>query len=153
RAVILAVGNDATNLFAAAVVRDLAPEIPIIARVTRVEQVERFHRAGADFAVSLGEVAGEILAHKLLGDEWISLEARVKLVGVRPVGLVGRKLRESNVGAKTGCTVVAVERDEEVFVDFSDDFVPAEGDRVHICGNEEAIARYHEVFAGAREDG
>lgn len=153
RAVILAVGDDATNLFAAAVVRDLAPEVPIIARVTRVEQVERFHRAGADFAVSLGEVAGEILAHKLLGDEWISLEARLKLVGVRPAGLVGCKLRETNVGAKTGCTVVAIERDEEVFVDFSEDFVPAEGDRVHLCGTEDAIARYHEVFPGARDEG
>lgn len=153
RTAILTVGDDATNLFAAAVVRDIAPEIPIIARVNRAEQVERFHRAGADFAVSLGEVAGEILAHKLLGDEWISLEARLKLVGVKPVGLVGRKLRETNVGAKTGCTVVAIERDEEVFVDFSEDFVPAEGDRVHLCGIEDAIERYHEVFPGARDDG
>lgn len=149
RAAILAIADDATNLFAAAVARDLAPEIPIIARVARVDHVERYHRAGADFAVSLGEVAGEILAHKLLGDEWISLEARLKLVGVHPRGLIGRKLSESKVGAKTGCSVVAVERDDEVIVDFSEDFVPAEGDRVHLCGTEDAIARYDEVFPGA----
>ncbi|MEM7153297.1 MAG: NAD-binding protein [Myxococcota bacterium] len=149
RAAILAVADDSTNLFAAAVARDLAPEIPIIARVARVDHVERFHRAGADFAVSLGEVAGEILAHKLLGDEWISLEARLKLVGVRPTGLIGRKLSESKVGAKTGCSVVAVERDDQVIVDFSEDFVPAEGDRVHLCGTEDAIARYDGVFPGA----
>jgi Trk K+ transport system NAD-binding subunit len=150
RAAILAVADDSTNLFTTAVVRDLAPEIPIIARVARVDHVERFHRAGADFALSLGEVAGEILAHRLLGDEWISLEARLKLVGVDPAGLTGKKLSESNVGAKTGCSVVAVERGEDVIVDFSEDFVPQPGDRVHLCGTEDDIARYHEAFPGAR---
>lgn len=153
RTAILAVGDDSTNLFTTAVVRDMAPELPIIARVARVDHVERFHRAGADFALSLGEVAGEILAHKLLGDEWISLEARLKLVGVAPAGLVGRKLSESSVGAKTGCSVVAVERDDQVIVDFSVDFVPERGDRVHLCGTEDAIDRYYEVFPGARDEG
>nr|MCH9686181.1 TrkA C-terminal domain-containing protein [Deltaproteobacteria bacterium] len=114
------------------------------------DHVERFHRAGADFALSLGEVAGEILAHKLLGEAWISLETRIKLVEVAPIGLEGRMLSDTNVGAKTGCSVVAVERDEQVIVDFSDDFVPASGDRVHLCGSEEAIARYYAVFPGAR---
>ncbi len=150
QAAILAMADDSTNLFATAVIRDLTPEIPIIARVARVDHVERFHRAGADFALSLGEVAGEILAHKLLGDEWISLETRIKLVGVSPAGLIGRKLSETNVGAKTGCSVVAVERDDTVIVDFSEDFVPAEGDRVHLCGGEDSIARYYDVFPGAR---
>ncbi|MEM9455393.1 MAG: NAD-binding protein [Myxococcota bacterium] len=152
RAAILAVGDDSTNLFTTAVARDLAPELPIIARVAGVDHVERFHRAGADFALSLGEVAGEILAHKLLGDEWISLEARLKLVGVAPAGLLGSKLSESSVGAKTGCSVVAVERDDEIIVDVSEDFVPQPGDRVHLCGTEEAIERYYEVFPGARSD-
>lgn len=152
QAAILAVGDDSTNLFTTAVARDLAPELPIIARVARVDHVERFHRAGADFALSLGEVAGEILAHKLLGDEWISLEARLKLVGVAPAGLLGSKLSESSVGAKTGCSVVAVERDDEIIVDFSEDFVPQPGDRVHLCGTEEAIERYYDVFPGARDD-
>jgi Trk K+ transport system NAD-binding subunit len=149
RAAILAVADDSTNLFTTAVVRDLAPEIPIIARVARVDHVERFHRAGADFALSLGEVAGEILAHKLLGDEWISLEARLKLVGVEPAGLVGLALSTSSVGAKTGCSVVAVARGEEVLVELAEDFVPQPGDRVYLCGTEDAIARYHEAFPGA----
>ena len=57
------------------------------------------------------------------------------------------------MGAKTGCSVVAVERDDEVIVDFSEDFVPQQGDHVHLCGTEDSIARYHEVFPGARFEG
>lgn len=153
RAAILAVADDSTNLFTTAVVRDLAPGIPIIARVARVDHVERFHRAGADFALSLGQVAGEILAHKLLGDEWISLEARLKLVRVDPTGLVGRKLSESRVGAQTGCSVVAVVRGDDVLVDVTEDFVPEAGDGMVLCGSEADVARYHEVFPGARPAG
>lgn len=151
RAAILAVADDSTNLFTTVIVRDLAPEIPIIARVARVDHVERFHRAGADFALSLGEVAGELLAHKLLGDEWISLEARLKLVGVSGAGLAGRRLAESSVGAKTGCSVVAVERSGEILVDLPDELVPQPSDRVYLCGTEAAIARYHQAFPGASD--
>ncbi|MCA9712156.1 MAG: TrkA C-terminal domain-containing protein, partial [Myxococcales bacterium] len=49
-----------------------------------------------------------------------------------------------------GCSVVAVEREGEIIVDFSEDFVPQEGDRVHLCGSEDAIERYYEAFPGAR---
>lgn len=149
RAAILAVADDSTNLFTTVIVRDLAPELPIIARVARVDHVERFHRAGADFALSLGEVAGELLAHKLLGDEWISLEARLKLVAVPGTGLAGRRLAESSVGARTGCSVVAVEREDEVLVDLPDELVPRASDHVYLCGTEDAIARYHQAFPGA----
>jgi Trk K+ transport system NAD-binding subunit len=153
RAAILAVADDSTNLFTTVVVRDLAPEIPIIARVVRVDHVERFHRAGADFALSLGEVAGELLAHKLLGDEWISLEARLKLVGVPAGKLAGKKLAQSSVGAKTGCSVVAIERGDEVMVELPEDLVLRPGDRVYLCGTETAIERYHEAFPGTRGAG
>lgn len=153
RAAILAVGDDSTNLFTTAIVRDLAPEVPIVARVARADHVERFHKAGADFALSLGQVAGEILAHKLLGDEWISLEARLKLVSVEPTGLSGRKLSESRVGARTGCSVVAVTRGDEVIVDVAEDFVPQAGDRVYLCGSETDIERYHEAFPASRAAG
>ncbi len=153
RAAILAVADDSTNLFTTAIVRDLVPEIPIIARVAHVDHVERFHRAGADFALSLGQVAGEILAAKLLGDDWISLEARLKLVHVDSAGLAGHKLSESRVGAKTGCSVVAVTRADEVIVDFSEDFVPKAGDRVYLCGSEDDITRYYDAFPGARAAG
>lgn len=150
RSVILALGDDAMTLFAATVVRDFASGIPIVARVDRAEHVERVHRVGVDFALSLSEVAAELLAQKLLGAEWISLEARVKLVRVKPGALVGQDPGRSNVGAETGCSIVAVERGEEVTVDFREGFTIEEGDVLAVCGPEHGIDRYYKAFPAAR---
>ena len=150
RTVILALGDDATTMFAASVIRDHARDTPIVARVNRAEHVERIHLAGADFALSLSEVAAELLAQKLLGAEWISLEARVKVERVSGAGLEGSSPVEAKVGATTGCIVVAVQRDEAITVDFPEGFRIESGDTVYIAGLEENIDRYYEAFPGSR---
>src|SRR6185295_10131909 len=63
--VILALDTDAATLFATVILKDLAPEVPVIARVNQAENVERIHRAGADFALSISQVSGAMLAKKL----------------------------------------------------------------------------------------
>ncbi len=150
RALVLAMGGDSAILFAASVARDLAPEIPIIARVDRVENIERIHRAGADFARALGQVAGEILANHLLGDEWLAMEARVKLVAVGAAGLVGTNPATARVAQRTGATVVAVKRNDEVIADLDDDLQIHEGDELYLCGTEDAVDRFHVQFPGSK---
>lgn len=150
RSVILALGDDSMTLFAATVVRDFASGVPIVARVDRAEHVERVHRVGVDFALSLSQVAAELLAQQLLGADWISLEARVKLVRVKPGALVGEDPSRSNVGAQTGCSIVAVERGDEVTVDFREGFTIEDEDVVHVAGPEQGFDRYYKAFPGAR---
>jgi voltage-gated potassium channel Kch len=67
RAVILALDTDSVTLFATVILKDLVPEVPVIARVNRSENVERIHRAGASFALSISQVSGQMLAKRLLG--------------------------------------------------------------------------------------
>ncbi len=147
--VILALGDDSTTLFAASVVRDCAPDVPIVARVQRSNSVARIHRAGADFALSLGQVAAELLAQKMLGDAWISLDARVKLHEVGCKGLHGRSPLQAQVGASTGCSIVAVRRDDVVTVEFGEDFRIQKGDRLFLAAPQEGLVRFHEQFPQA----
>jgi voltage-gated potassium channel Kch len=88
-AVVLALSNDSAGVFATAVVRDYAPEVRLIARVNLAPNVARLYQAGADFALSVGQVAGQILAHHLLGEDAVSVEQRLKLARVAP-GSPGR---------------------------------------------------------------
>lgn len=150
RAVIFTLADDATTLFAASVVRDFDPDVPIVASVRRTENVERIHRAGADFALSLGQVAGGMLAQKMLGEEWLSLEARVKLVTVKAATLAGHSPTTARVGENTGCSIVAVERLGEIMVDFPREFRIRPDDVVHIAGPESGIDRYFESYPEAK---
>ena len=144
--VILALRDDSTTLFAASVVRDCAAEVPIVASVQRRNSIARIHRAGADFALSLGQVAAELLAQKMLGDAWISLDARVKLHEVGSKGLVGRSPFEAQVGASTGCSIVAVRRGDDVTVAFPDDFRIEDGDRLYLAAPQEGLTRFREQY-------
>lgn len=44
QAVILALDTDSATLFATVILKDLAPDVPVIARVNRADNVERIHR-------------------------------------------------------------------------------------------------------------
>ncbi len=146
QAMILALDTDSATLFATVILKDLAPEVPVIARVNEAENVERIHRAGADFALSISQVSGQMLAKKLLGQESVAVDPQLKILKIVPDGLAGRHPATLAVRERTGCSVVAVERGEEVLVEFPADFRFKPDDAIYICGSGNAVRRFREVF-------
>jgi len=148
QAVILTFGSDSATLFAAAVVRNLAPEVVIIAGTSRQENVARIHRAGADFALAVGQVAGQLLAYHLLGRHAVSLESEIKLVAVAPGVLAGSPLQTKAIRHRTGCSIVAIERGDRVMVEFPSGFALEETDIVYLTGTNDTIAEFHDTYPG-----
>ncbi len=146
RVVILACENDSATVLAATIVRDFAPDVPIIACAEFVEQVGHIQQAGADFALSVGQVAGQLLAHHILG-EIVSQQARVKLVKVGAGRLAGHHPLKSSMRERTGCTVIAVERAGEVIMDIPSSLVLGEDDALYVCGTADAFNRFHKEFS------
>ncbi len=146
QAVILALDTDSATLFATVILKDLAPEVPVIARVNQAENVERIHRAGADFALSISQVSGQMLAKKLLGQESVAIDPQLKILKIAPAGLAGHNPADLAVREKTGCSVVAVERGDEVIMDLGSEFRFRPEDAVYLCGSNNALRRFREVF-------
>ena len=121
------------------------PNVPIIARVNHAENVERVQRAGVDYALSLAQIAGQLLAHHVLG-ETVSLQPRIKLVKLRPGQLTGQNPVQANVRERTGCTIVAVERGGEIIMDFPPAFILEPTDALYVCGTTNAVNRYYDEF-------
>ena len=145
RVVILALDSDRAALFAAAVVRDHVPEIPLLACVSHVENADRVQRAGADFALSVSQVAGQLLVHHVLG-EMVSHKPRIKMVKLRPGPLAGRHPLAARIRERSGCSVVAVERGGEVLMEIPASLVLEPEDALYICGTPAAFDRYYEEF-------
>ena len=150
QAVILALGADSATIFTTAVIRSLAPDVVILAATRRVENVSRIHRAGADFALSVSQVAGQLLTYHLLGQESVALEAAIKLVATSGESLTGRPLDTFRVRERTGCSVVAVERGDDVIVEFEPGFEVLPDDTVYVSGTNEAVATYFKGFPNTR---
>ena len=146
QAVILALSADAPTLFSTVIIKDLAPDVPVIARVNRAENVERIYAAGADFALSISQVSGQLLAWRLLGKESVAVDPELRVIKVSTRGLESRHPRQNDLREKTGCTVVAVERGEELLVEFGAEFGFDAGDVVYVCGSMEATQKFYQQF-------
>jgi Trk K+ transport system NAD-binding subunit len=148
-AVILALSDDSESVFATAVVRDHAPEVPLIVRVLRTPNTARLYRSGADFAISVGQVAGQILAYHLLGEQVAHVENRIKFIRLSAGQLAGEHPWRGEALERTGAKVVAVERDAEVLVEFDDGFSLRPDDVLFVCGSINSLDRYQRAFQAA----
>ena len=140
--VILALDSDSATLFATVIVKDQAPDVTVIARVNQAKNVERIHRAGADFALSISQVSGQILAHRLLRREVIAIDPQLRLLRASGARLAGYSAADLNVRQKTGCSIVAVERGDDLTVEISPEFRFEENDVVYACGTNAATLKF-----------
>lgn len=147
QAVILALNSDAATLFATVIVKDAVPNVPVIARVNQVENVQRMHLAGADFALSISQVSGQILARRILGEESVGVDAQLRVFKTRADGLGGRHPAELGIRERTGCSVVAVERQGgDPVVEMGPDFRFEVGDTVYLAGSTGSQRVFKQMF-------
>ncbi|HLG05355.1 MAG TPA: NAD-binding protein [Gemmatimonadales bacterium] len=151
QAVLVALETDAAAVFGTAVVRNLAPEVLIVTAAQRAENISRIHRVGADFALSVGQVAGQLMAFHLLRQAWVSLEAGIKLISTSAGDLAERPFPTRWIREQTGCVVVAVERGNRVFMEFDSGFAIERDDVVYLSGTPESIGAYFLLFPGTQE--
>lgn len=103
RALLLALDSDDSTLFATVIVRDLVHDVPVIARVNHARNLENIHRAGADYALSISDISGQMLSARLLGGR-----GRVREEHRRIVRIDG--------AAHAGETIVATEGDGSLWI-------------------------------------
>lgn len=150
RAVILALDNDDATLFATVIVQDCTPEAPVIARVNHARNVENIYRAGADFALSISKVSGQMLSYRLLGQEAVSLYQNLRIQKLRARNLVGRHPLDDVILARSGCSVVAVDRGGEMPTTFPAGFRLREGDEIFVCGTNAGVAKFRAAFGDSK---
>jgi Trk K+ transport system NAD-binding subunit len=147
RAVVLALDSDTTTVFATLVMKQVAPGAEVIVRANDAESVPKLYRAGADYVLSLSTVSGRLLASHLLDEEVLRPETQVDLVRTEAPELVGLTVAEADVRARTGCTVVAVERDDDLLTTVGPDTRVVAGDTLVVGGTDEAVNRFSELYA------
>ncbi len=113
--VLLTSKDDALNIYLAFQCRQLNPEIRIVSRITKEHNIEAIHKAGADFVLGSTSLGIEAIFSILQGRDFIVLGEGVDLFTEQlPKELEGKTLAQSNIGARTGLNVIAVQQNGEV---------------------------------------
>lgn len=147
-AVVVALPDDTRAIFAILVAREINPNVEIVARANDSENVPKMYRAGADYVLSLASVSGRMVARSLFGEDVMTPASQIKMIRTGGEGLAGQSLSEADVGNRTGCTVVAVERNGDVLTDLGPDFVVLWDDNVIVAGTDEDVQRFNAEFGG-----
>ncbi len=141
--VILALDEDAPTIYGTLVLKQLDPDVEIIARADDSDSVWKLYNAGADYVLSLPTLTGEILASMLVDEvDIVTPQMEFEFVRSEAPGLVGRTLVEADVRSETGCTVIAVEREGRLVTDLGPDFHIGEDDVLIVAGRHEPIERF-----------
>jgi Trk K+ transport system NAD-binding subunit len=147
RSIILAVPDDTSTEFATLVVRDMNEQIEIICRADEMGSMKKMYRAGADYVLSLSNVTGRMVAAEVLEEDVISVDTQVQVVRTTAPALEGQTLEEALVRSRTGCTVVAVERNGDLETNLGPDTRIEPGDKVVVAGTDQGTNRFKELMA------
>lgn len=137
RGVVLALDSDDATLFATVICRDAAADVPVIARVNHARNIDNIYRAGADYALSISDISGEMLTSRLLGRSRTREQHR-KISRIAANGIAGRTLAELPI-RKRGCSVVAIARNGAFVTRLNAQTRIEAGDVLYVCGNGEAL--------------
>ena len=86
-----------------------------MSRVTHEQNLEAVHRAGADFVLSYSTLGAEAVLSLIEGHELVILGEGVDLFTLPlPRSLRGKTLAATEIGSRTGLSVVAVEQGGQV---------------------------------------
>jgi len=149
RAVVIAIDVDTPAIYSTIVLNQIAPDVEVVARAGGADSVWKLYNAGADYVLSLPTVTGELLASILIDEkEIITAQSRFEFVRTTAPALVGQTFAEADIRSETGCTVVAVERGDELVTRLGGDFVIEQGDVLVAAGSEESTGRLVEFVGG-----
>ena len=168
--IVFAISDPVATRRGLAAARQLNPSAFIIARTRFEAEIEPLYEAGADTVVTEEFETSLTIIRRLLDrlgihpskiDEAILSIRQHRyepLRGSTPTGIrtdsslrpfeavvrnvaAGSSIGELGIRAKTGATLIAVQRGEEVFVNPAPDFVLQLGDHVHLIGSEHEVGR------------
>lgn len=147
--VVLTTNDDAMNVYLASYCRQLNPELRIVSRITYERNIEAIHRAGADFVLSYDSLGVQAVFSILKGKELIVLGEGVDLFSVPlPYSLYGKTLVETEIGARTGLTVIALQQDGETITDLTASTVLTPNTQLLMLGDTQQGRDFAKLFGG-----
>ena len=145
--VLLTTNDDAMNIYLAVFCRRLNTRLRVVSRITHDRNVEAIHRAGADFVLSYTSLGVEAVMSLLQGHEVLVLGEGVELFATPvPRPLVGKPLRDTAIGSRTGLSVVALKDGDRVSTDLSADVTLGAGAELVMIGSLGQRRQFAEVF-------
>ncbi len=106
--------DDDINIYLTIYCRQLTPDMQIISRTTYEKNINTMHRAGADFVMSYASMGANAFFNILEGQDVMVLAEGLNVFNHRiNKKLAGKTIGQSNIRQDTGCTVIAINCEDD----------------------------------------
>src|SRR5690606_1253795 len=145
--VLLSTHDDTTNIYLASYCRQLNKDVRIVSRISEARNVDIIQKAGANFVLSYSTLGSEAVLSISKGQELTVLgEGFTLFIIPIPKSLEGKSLAESDIGAKTGLSVIAIKENSEVVTSLSSQTVLPPGAEIVMLGNIEMKHKFNKIY-------
>ncbi|HBN08883.1 MAG TPA: hypothetical protein DD435_09625 [Cyanobacteria bacterium UBA8530] len=163
RGLITTLTTDADNVLVTLTAKQLAPDVPIVARAAQLGMENKLKAAGADHIVSPYEIGGRRMAALLMNPNLMDmfdivlnqdqLELGLERIQIHPSSwMAGKVLRDARMRDTTGCLIVGIRREGQGLhfnPQGSDSFEA--GDEVLVMGPTAALKSFESQARGESE--
>lgn len=146
--IIITTHDDNLNIYLTIYCRRLRPDVQIISRASLDRNINTLHRAGANLVMSYVSLCSNTIMNLLKPGKLLMLSEGLNAFRLRVwERLEGRVLRDLRIREETGCSVVAIKREERLIVNPEPDIVLEGGDALILIGSVEAEAAFMANYA------
>ncbi len=145
--ILLSTNDDTMNIYLASYCRQLNRFVRIVSRISDARNIDIIHRAGADFVLSYATLGSVAVLSIAQGQKLTVLGEGVTLfISSIPSSLFGKTLAESGIGAKTGLSVIAINKNQKVITQLTANTILSTGAEIVMIGNAEMKQEFNIVF-------
>lgn len=152
--VIITTHDDDINVYLTVYCRRLNPEIQIISRVTQERNIATLHRAGADFVMSYASMGADAIFNFLKRSDTLTVAESLSVFSEdisvfrmkMPSALVGRTIANSHIRRNTGCTVIAVNNNQEMQLNPDPNEPLPRAAEILLIGSSEGEKRFLDMY-------
>ncbi len=145
--VLLTTNDDAMNVYLSSYCRRLNADLRIVSRITHERNLDAIYRAGADFVLSYATLGIEAIMSILHDRELMVLGEGVDLFTHSVPGtLHGKTLAQSEIGARTGLTVVALKTNDGLVTRLSPETTLESGTHLVLIGSDEQVDTFEKIY-------
>ena len=145
--VIITTHDDSINIYLTIYCRKLRSDIQIICRANLEGNISKLHSAGADLVMSHASMGANTIINLLKPNKILMIAEGLNIFRASvSQSLAGKSLVESQIRKQTGCSVIAIGKDNKLNINPDPSILLMEHDEMVLIGTSEAEKRLMDIY-------
>ncbi len=145
--VIITTHDDSMNIYLTIYCRQLRSDIQIVSRANLDGNISKLHRAGADHVMSQASMGANTIINLLKPNKVLMFAEGLNIFRASVhSSLMGRTLAESDIRKETGCSVIAIGRENKLNINPGPSTLLGERDEMVLIGTSDAEQRLMDIY-------